>query len=220
MAKHKYIYVMKGLTKSHGNRKVLQDIWLSFYPGAKIGVLGANGSGKSTLLRIMAGLDHEFQGEAWAADGTSVGFLPQEPDLDPDKDVAGNVMLGVAATKQLLDRFNEVSMRFAEDLTSQEMDALIEQQGALQAQIDAADAWELDRHVEIAMDALRCPPPDAAVTNLSGGERRRVALCRLLLSRPDILLLDEPTNHLGRRIRGLVRALPPRLCRHRRRRHP
>ena len=196
MAKHKYIYVMKGLTKSHGNRKVLQDIWLSFYPGAKIGVLGANGSGKSTLLRIMAGLDHEFQGEAWAADGTSVGFLPQEPDLDPDKDVAGNVMLGVAATKQLLDRFNEVSMRFAEDLTSQEMDALIEQQGALQAQIDAADAWELDRHVEIAMDALRCPPPDAAVTNLSGGERRRVALCRLLLSRPDILLLDEPTNHL------------------------
>ncbi len=196
MAAYKYIYVMKELTKSHGTRKVLQNIWLSFFPGAKIGVLGANGAGKSTLLRIMAGLDKEFQGEAWAADGVSVGFLSQEPDLDPAKDVAGNVMEGVAATKQLLDRFNEVSMRFAEDLTSQEMDALIEEQGELQSQIDAADAWELDRHVEIAMDALRCPPSDAAVDNLSGGERRRVALCRLLLSRPDILLLDEPTNHL------------------------
>ncbi len=188
---------MKGLTKAYpGGRKVVEDVWLSFMPGAKIGVLGLNGAGKSTLLRIMAGLDTEFQGEAWAADGMEVGFLEQEPALDPDKDVLGNVMEGVAKTKALLDRFNEVSMRFGEDLTADEMDALINEQAELQNEIDASDAWELDRQIEIAMDALRCPPGEADVTKLSGGERRRVALCRLLLSRPDMLLLDEPTNHL------------------------
>lgn len=192
-----YVYVMKGLTKVFpGGRKVVEDVWLSFLPGAKIGVLGLNGSGKSTLLKIMAGLDDEYQGEAWAADGLKVGFLPQEPVLDPDKDVMGNVMEGVAETKALLDRFNEVSMRFGEDLTPEEMDALIAEQAELQNEIDASDAWELDRQIEIAMDALRCPPGDADVSKLSGGERRRVALCRLLLSRPDMLLLDEPTNHL------------------------
>ncbi|MGB0571771.1 MAG: energy-dependent translational throttle protein EttA [Alphaproteobacteria bacterium] len=192
-----YVYVMKGLTKAFpGGRKVVEDVWLSFLPGAKIGVLGLNGSGKSTLLKIMAGLDSEYQGEAWAADGLKVGFLTQEPDLDPYKDVMGNVMEGVAETKALLDRFNEVSMRFGEDLTPEEMDALIAEQAELQNEIDASDAWELDRQIEIAMDALRCPPGEADVSKLSGGERRRVALCRLLLSRPDMLLLDEPTNHL------------------------
>jgi sulfate-transporting ATPase len=197
MANPQYVYVMKALTKAYpGGRKVVEDVWLSFMPGAKIGVLGLNGSGKSTLLRIMAGIDTEFQGEAWAADGVQVGFLHQEPDLNPDKDVLGNVMEGVAGTQALLDRFNEVSMRFGEDLTADEMDALINEQAELQNQIDAADAWELDRQIEIAMDALRCPAGDADVTKLSGGERRRVALCRLLLSRPDMLLLDEPTNHL------------------------
>jgi len=197
MANPQYVYVMKGLTKAYpGGRKVVEDVWLSFMPGAKIGVLGLNGAGKSTLLRIMAGLDTEFQGEAWAADGIEVGFLEQEPALDPDKDVLGNVMEGVAKTKALLDRFNEVSMRFGEDLTADEMDALINEQAELQNEIDASDAWELDRQIEIAMDALRCPPGEADVTKLSGGERRRVALCRLLLSRPDMLLLDEPTNHL------------------------
>ena len=197
MANPQYVYVMKGLTKAYpGGRKVVEDVWLSFMPGAKIGVLGLNGAGKSTLLRIMAGLDTEFQGEAWAADGMEVGFLEQEPALDPDKDVLGNVTEGVAKTKALLDRFNEVSMRFGEDLTADEMDALINEQAELQNEIDASDAWELDRQIEIAMDALRCPPGEADVTKLSGGERRRVALCRLLLSRPDMLLLDEPTNHL------------------------
>jgi ATP-binding cassette ChvD family protein len=192
-----YVYVMKGLTKAFpGGRKVVEDVWLSFMPGAKIGVLGLNGSGKSTLLKIMAGLDKEFQGEAWAADGLKIGYLQQEPELDADKDVMGNVMEGVAETKALLDRFNEVSMRFGEDITPEEMDALIAEQAELQNEIDASDAWELDRQIEIAMDALRCPAGDADVSTLSGGERRRVALCRLLLSRPDMLLLDEPTNHL------------------------
>jgi len=192
-----YVYVMKGLTKVYpGGRKVVEDVWLSFLPGAKIGVLGLNGAGKSTLLKIMAGLDSEFQGEAWAADGLKVGYLPQEPVLDADKDVMGNVMEGVAETKALLDRFNEVSMRFGEELSDEEMDALIAEQAELQAEIDASDAWELDRQIEIAMDALRCLPGEADVSKLSGGERRRVALCRLLLSRPDMLLLDEPTNHL------------------------
>src|SRR5260221_11231553 len=192
-----FIYTMKGLGKVHPpDAKVLDDIWLSFLPGAKMGVLGLKGAGKSTLLRIMAGEERDFSGEAWAAEGASVGYLPQEPALDPTKDVFGNVIEGLAATKALLDRFEAVSARFGEDLSEAEMDALIAEQGELQEKIDQADAWDLDRTVEIAMDALRCPPGDAEVTNLSGGERRRVALCRLLLQRPDLLLLDEPTNHL------------------------
>ena len=197
MASYQYIYTMNGLTKSYpGGREILKNIRLSFLPGAKIGVLGYNGAGKSTLLRIMAGVETEFAGEAWAAEGAKVGYLPQEPELDPTKDVLGNIMDGVAEIKGLLDRFEEVSARFAEPLDDDEMQALIEEQGALQEQIDVADAWELDRHIDIAMDALRCPPGDAHVSTLSGGERRRVALCRLLLSHPDLLLLDEPTNHL------------------------
>jgi sulfate-transporting ATPase len=197
MAAYQYIYVMKGLSKTYpGGREVLKDIWLSFLPGAKIGVLGPNGAGKSTLLRIMSGDEREFAGEAWAAEGARVGYLPQEPALDPAKDVFGNVIEGLAETKSLLDRFEAVSARFAEDLSEAEMDALIAEQGELQEKIEQAGAWDLDRTVEIAMDALRCPPGDAEVANLSGGERRRVALCRLLLQRPDLLLLDEPTNHL------------------------
>jgi ATPase subunit of ABC transporter with duplicated ATPase domains len=197
MAAYQYIYVMKGLSKVYpGGRKVLDNIWLSFLPGAKIGVLGLNGAGKSTLLRIMAGLDTDISGEAWVADGATVGFLTQEPALDPAKDVQGNVMEGLASTKALLDRFEAVSARFAEPLEDDEMNALIAEQGELQEKIDAADAWDLQRTVDIAMDALRCPPGDADVAKLSGGERRRVALCRLLLQKPDLLLLDEPTNHL------------------------
>src|SRR3954462_4318533 len=197
MAAYQYIYVMKGLSKTYpGGRQVLNDIWLSFLPGAKIGVLGLNGAGKSTLLRIMAGEERDFSGEAWAAEGARVSFLPQEPALDPDKDVFGNVVEGLAETKALIDRFEAVSARFVEELSAEEMDALIAEQGELQEKIDHADAWDLDRTVEIAMDALRCPPGEASVATLSGGERRRGALCRLLLQRPDLLLLDEPTNHL------------------------
>jgi sulfate-transporting ATPase len=195
MAAYQYIYVMKGLGKAYpGGKKVLEDIWLSFLPGAKIGVLGHNGSGKSTLLKIMAGVEKDFTGEAWAADGVSVGYLEQEPQLDADKDVLGNVMEGVGETAKLLQEFEEVSAAMGED--DADFDTLLARQAELQEKIDAADAWDVQRKVEIAMDALRCPPGDADVTKLSGGERRRVALCRLLLSNPDMLLLDEPTNHL------------------------
>ena len=192
-----YIYTMKGLGKVHPpDAVVLKDIWLSFFPGAKIGVLGLNGAGKSSLLKIMAGEDHEFIGEAAPADGITVGFLHQEPRLNPDKTVKENVEEGVAATKALLDRYDELNMKLGEDMTPEEMDKLLEEQGRLQDRIDAVNAWEIDSQLELAMDALRCPPPDADVKTLSGGERRRVALCRLLLTSPDLLLLDEPTNHL------------------------
>jgi energy-dependent translational throttle protein EttA len=197
MAAYQYVYVMKGLTKIFpGGRKVLEDIWLSFLPGAKIGVLGLNGAGKSTLLKIMAGLDKDYAGEAFIAEGATVGFLSQEPQLDPKKTVQENVTEGLGKLKTMLDRFNEVSNRLGEVTDDDEMNALITEQAELQEKIDAAGAWELDRTIEIAMDALRCPPGDADVTKLSGGERRRVALCRLLLQKPDLLLLDEPTNHL------------------------
>ncbi len=195
MAAYQYIYVMQRLTKIFpGGKKVLENITLAFLPGAKIGVLGVNGAGKSTLLRIMAGLDHDFSGEAWAAEGVKVGMLAQEPELDPKKDVLANVMDGVGATKDLLDRFDEVSAGFGDP--DADMDALMAEQAELQEKIDAVNGWELQRTIEIAMDALRCPPGDQDVSTLSGGERRRVALCRLLLAQPDLLLLDEPTNHL------------------------
>ena len=192
-----FIYVMKGLRKVvPPSRVILDDIWLSFYPGAKIGVLGPNGAGKSSLLRVMAGIDQEFQGEAWAHQGTRVGFLPQEPALDPSKTVQGNVEEAVAAQRALLKEFEDISMAFAEPMDDKAMEKLLDRQAKVQEQIDAHDLWNLDNKIEIAMDALRLPPADAEVTNLSGGERRRVALCRVLLSEPDMLLLDEPTNHL------------------------
>ncbi|MEX0759419.1 MAG: energy-dependent translational throttle protein EttA, partial [Tistlia sp.] len=195
MASYQYIYQMQRLSKTFpGGKQVLKDISLNFLPGAKIGVLGLNGSGKSTLLKIMAGLDGEYNGEAFAADGVKVGYLSQEPQLNPDKDVAGNVMEALADLKALVDRYNEVSNEFADP--DADFDKLLAEQAELQEKIDAADAWDLERRVEVAMDALRCPPGEAEVATLSGGERRRVALCRLLLQKPDMLLLDEPTNHL------------------------
>ena len=197
MSSHQYVYVMHRLSKAWpGGKEVLKNISLSFLPGAKIGVLGLNGAGKSTLLKIMAGLDTEFNGEAWAADGIKVGYLAQEPELDASMDVAGNVLSGLGESKELMDRFNEVSARFAEELTDDEMNEVIAEQAELQEKIDAIDGWDLERKAEIAMDALRVPAGDADVTKLSGGEKRRVALCKLLLSAPDMLLLDEPTNHL------------------------
>ena len=192
-----FIYVMKGLRKVvPPSRIILDDIWLSFYPDAKIGVLGANGAGKSSLLRIMAGVDQEFQGEAWAAKGTRIGYLAQEPQLDPTKDVRGNVEEAVRAQRALLDEFNNISMQFAEPMDDDAMTKLLDRQAKVQEQIDAHDLWNLDNKIEVAMDALRLPPGDVEVTNLSGGEKRRVALCRVLLEEPDMLLLDEPTNHL------------------------
>ncbi|MBQ9089457.1 MAG: energy-dependent translational throttle protein EttA [Alphaproteobacteria bacterium] len=195
MASYQYIYVMKDLCKTFpGGKEVLKHIWLSFFPGAKIGVIGPNGAGKSTLIKIMAGLDQDFTGEAFAADGVKVGYLPQEPQLDPTKNVMENIMDGVGPIRDLMQRYEEVNMKFADP--DADMDALLAEQAELQEQIDACNGWEIERTIEIAMDALRCPPADADVTKLSGGEKRRVALCRLLLSKPDMLLLDEPTNHL------------------------
>jgi ATP-binding cassette ChvD family protein len=192
-----FIYVMKALTKVvPPSRVILNDIWLSFYPGAKIGVLGSNGAGKSSLLRIMAGVDKDWNGEAWAAQGTRVGYLPQEPELDPTRDVRGNVELAVREQRALLDRFNEIAMQFAEPMDDEAMQKLLDEQSRVQERIDALDLWNLDNTIEVAMDALRLPPPDADVSVLSGGEKRRVALCRVLLEQPDLLLLDEPTNHL------------------------
>jgi sulfate-transporting ATPase len=192
-----YIYTMNRVAKIvPPKRFIIRDISLSFFPGAKIGVLGLNGSGKSTLLRIMAGLDKDFDGEARPQPGINIGYLPQEPELDPHKDVRGNVEEGVAEAKALLDRFNEISMQFAEPMDDEQMNALLEEQGKLQDAIESTGGWELDRKLDVAADALRLPPWDADVSHLSGGEKRRVALCRLLLSEPDMLLLDEPTNHL------------------------
>jgi len=190
-----YAYVMKGLSKTYpGGKKVLDNVFLSFYPGAKIGVLGPNGSGKSTLLKIMAGVEKEFQGEAWSGENISVGYLPQEPQLDPNKTVQENVMEALSELKGCIDKYNEISNKFSEE--GADFDALMAEQGELQTKIEAQDGWNIERTIEVAMDALRCPPGDMAVTHLSGGEKRRVALCRLLLEKPDLLLLDEPTNHL------------------------
>ncbi|MEX2142633.1 MAG: energy-dependent translational throttle protein EttA [Pirellulales bacterium] len=191
-----YIYQVVDLTKKYGQKEVLKNIWLAFYPGAKIGVLGRNGSGKSTLLRIMAGWDKEYDGEARLAEGFSAGYLPQEPRLNPEKDVFGNVEEAVAPMRAILDRYNHINERFAEPLAPNEMEKLLAEQARVQDKIDAFNLWELDRQIEIAMDAMNLPPGDADVTTLSGGERRRVALCKILLEKPDLLLLDEPTNHL------------------------
>ncbi len=197
MASNQFVYTMKGMIKAFpGGKEVLKDIWLSFLPGAKIGIIGPNGAGKSTLLKIMAGVDKEFSGEAYAAQGARVGYLPQEPQLNADKDVLGNVMEALAETKAILERFEAISAKFAEEMSDDEMTALLAEQAELQEKIDAVNGWELERQIEIALEALRCPPGNADVTKLSGGEKRRVALCRLLLEKPDLLLLDEPTNHL------------------------
>ncbi|MFM8533010.1 MAG: ATP-binding cassette domain-containing protein, partial [Acidimicrobiia bacterium] len=192
-----FVYVMKGLGKVYPpDSQVLKDIWLSFLPGAKIGVLGLNGAGKSTLLKIMAGVEESYIGEAFLGQGVSVGYLAQEPQLNPDKDVRGNVEEGVAEIKAILDKYDAINMKLGEEMSDEEMTKTLEEQSRLQDRIDATNAWDLDSRLDLAMDALRLPPPDADVTKLSGGERRRVALCRLLLLSPDLLLLDEPTNHL------------------------
>ena len=194
---YQYIYVMKSLSKSYpGGKQVLKDVWLSFFPGAKIGIIGPNGSGKTTLLKIMAQLDKDYQGEAWAADGVKIGYLPQEPQLDNNLDVLANIKDGLGEVTELMKEYEEINMKFAEPMDDDAMNTLLARQGDLQDRIDTLDAWDLDRQIEMAMDALRCPPSDARVDKLSGGEKRRIALCRLLLQKPDLLLLDEPTNHL------------------------
>jgi ATP-binding cassette ChvD family protein len=195
-APEKFVFFMERMSKEYGSKAVLKDIWLSFYYGAKIGIIGPNGSGKSTLLRIMAGIDKDFSGEAWIEPGRTAGYLPQEPQLDPGLTVKENIMKAVAKGQAIMDRYNEISQAFAEPMDDDRMNKLLEEQAKLQDVIDAQDLWSLERHVEIAMDALRCPPGEGSVENLSGGEKRRVALCRLLLEQPDLLLLDEPTNHL------------------------
>ena len=197
MSSYQYIYVMKGVSKVYpGGKQILKETWLSFFPDAKIGIIGKNGAGKSTLMKIMAGLDTSYNGEAWLAKGATVGYLPQEPELDKDKSVYENIISGLQDQKNLLDEFETISARFAEEMSDEEMNDLIARQGELQEQIDSLNLWDLDRSIEVAMDALRCPPSEELVKNLSGGEKRRVALCKLLMQKPDLLLLDEPTNHL------------------------
>lgn len=197
MSSYQYIYVMKGVSKVYpGGKQILKETWLSFFPDAKIGIIGKNGAGKSTLMKIMAGLDTSYNGEAWLAKGATVGYLPQEPELDGDKSVYENIISGLQNQKNLLDEFDSISAKFAEEMSDEEMNDLIARQGELQEQIDSLNLWDLNRSIEVAMDALRCPPSEELVKNLSGGEKRRVALCKLLLQKPDLLLLDEPTNHL------------------------
>lgn len=197
MSSYQYIYVMKGVSKVYpGGKQILKETWLSFFPDAKIGIIGKNGAGKSTLMKIMAGIDTSYNGEAWLAKGATVGYLPQEPELDKDKTVYENIISGLQDQKKLLDEFESISAKFAEEMSDEEMNNLIARQGELQEQIDSLNLWDLDRSIEVAMDALRCPPSEELVKNLSGGEKRRVALCKLLMQKPDLLLLDEPTNHL------------------------